>query len=83
MKVVHNIIHWLDVHSDSLVILGGATTGALWKINIMRVVNDLFTLGNVEGAIVVAIKAFIGAAVAWGFKTVCNHITGKNKRRRK
>lgn len=78
--LLHNIEHWIDVHSMDLTILAGGLTGALWKSNFIRICHDLFTVGRVEGAIVIALKALIGATVAYVFKTVCNHFTRKRKR---
>lgn len=66
--------NWIWVHADSLTIFTGATMGALWKVKLYQVYTDLVTMQNVEGAIVVAIRALIGAAVAWAFKSTCNYI---------
>jgi hypothetical protein len=66
--------HWLWLHADSLTIFAGATTGALWKVKLYQVYTDLATMQNFEGAIIVAIRALIGAAVAWMFKSTCNYI---------
>ncbi len=69
--------HWFHLHVDSLTILSGATAGALWHVNLHQVFIDLWTIGNIEGAIIVAFKALIGASVAWGFKRTCNYLTKK------
>jgi hypothetical protein len=82
-KIIQNTIHWLDIHSDSLVILSGGLTGALWKANLFQVYNDLCTMSNIEGAIIVGVKAFIGAAVAYMFKSACNYFKLKRKNKNK
>lgn len=81
-KIVSTAIHWVDIHSDSLVILLGGLTGALWQTKLIQVIHDICTLQNIEGAIIVAIKAFIGAVVAWVVKTVCNYFKYKRKNNR-
>jgi hypothetical protein len=66
---------------DSLVILVGAMTGAMWKVQIKQVINDLITLQNFEGIIVVATKALIGASIAYALKMTCNYYKRKNLRK--
>lgn len=78
------ILHdWVHNHMESIAIFTGGVTGALWKVQLVKVVHDLWTLQNIEGAIIVGIKALIGAAVAWAFKRICNFFTRKkiNKKR--
>lgn len=81
-KIISTTIHWVDLHSDSLVILLGGLTGALWKADLLQVFHDLCTLQNIEGAIIVGLKALIGALVAWVVKTVCNYFKCKRKKNR-
>jgi hypothetical protein len=83
IRLFQNISHWFDIHSDALVILSGALGGALWKANLLRVWADLLTLHNIESAIVVGIKAFIGAGVAYIFKSACNYFKLKRKNSKK
>lgn len=80
-KIVSTAIHWVDLHSDSLVILLGGLTGALWKADLLQVFHDLCTLQNIEGAIIVGLKALIGALVAWAVKTTCNYFKFKRKKK--
>lgn len=75
--LLQQFAHWFYLHIDSLIILLGATAGALWRVNLHQVFIDLWTIGNIEGAIVVAFKALIGASIAWGFKRTCNYLTKK------
>lgn len=82
LKIINTIHHWIQLHFDSLVILGGGLTGALWKVQLHQVMVDLCTLQNFEGLIKVGLKAFIGAAVAWGFKRTCNYLTKKKIKRK-
>ena len=79
-EIVHN---WVHTHMESIAILTGGLTGALWKTHLVQVAHDLWTLHNIESAIVVAIKALIGASVAWSFKKVCNFFTRKRIKTRK
>lgn len=65
------------LNMESIAIFSGAMTGALWKVQFQQVLNDLLCLQNIEQLIVVACRAFVGAAVAWGFKRTCNYFTRK------
>ena len=79
IKVYYQLEHWFDIHVESLTILSGATMGALWEVNFRQVIIDLWTIGHIEGAIIVACKAIIGATVAWLFKRICNYLAKKEK----
>lgn len=77
LRLEQQLTNWIHEHMESLAILTGGITGALWKANLVKVAHDLWTLHHIEGAIIVGCKALIGAAVAWTFKRICNYFTRK------
>lgn len=83
VKILNAIYNWWDLNADSLTILAGGLTGALWKANLIKVMYDLFTWQHLEGAIIVGIKAVIGASIAYIFKSICNHFKIKRLQKQK
>lgn len=82
--VQYDLYKYIATHHDKLVenmtILTGAMIGAFWKVNPYQVIHDLLTLENAEKIVMYAIQAFVGAFVAWAFKSTCNRIR-KNSRK--
>ena len=83
LHIIEGFEKWVHTHSDGITIFTGSMAGALWKSNLLQIAKDICTLQNIEDIITVAIKAFIGALVAWGFKSTCNYYTKKSKRKLK
>lgn len=83
--IQYDLYKYIATHHDKLVenmtILTGAMIGAFWKVDQIQVAHDLWTLQNIEKIVMYVIQAFVGAFVAWAFKTTCNRIrkNGRNK----
>lgn len=76
LHIIESIEKWFHARSESITIITGAMTGALWKSNLVQIVDDLCSLQNIEDLLKVAIKAFIGGLVALSIKESCNWVKG-------